>query len=496
VSSIQSHLPALQIIVPLVAGPIIVLLRHRIFAWAAATAVALFSLCASISLLDQVRTDGAIDYALGGWPQHVGIAYRIDVVNAFMLVLLSTITFVVMLFARQSVEREIEHSKHHLFYAAILLCFTGLMGICITGDAFNIFVFLEISSLSAYALIGMGSSPKAALASFRYLVMGTIGGTFILLGLGFLLMATGTLNMAELTKLIPAVADTTMIRAGFAFIVIGSAIKLALFPLHMWLPDCYTYAPSVVSSFLAATATKVSYYVLIRAVYGLFGAALIEQTYRMELVFLPLALMAIFVGSIKAIGQLNIKRLLAYSSVAQIGYMVLGLSFGNQEGLTGGIIHLFNHALMKGGLFLVLGCVAYQIGSTTIDDMRGLGKRMPLTAFAFVLGGLSMIGVPLTAGFISKWYLALGALKAGMWWVLPLILIASLLAVIYIWKVVEAAYFQEPPEGAECKDAPLGLLIPTYLLIGASFYFGIFTDPMLSAASEAAELLLTAGGVK
>ena len=109
---------------------------------------------------------------------------------------------------------------------------------------------------------------------------------------------------------------------------------------------------------------------------------------------------------------------------------------------------------MKGGLFLVLGCVAYQIGSTCIDDMKGLGKRMPLTAFAFVLGGLSMIGVPLTAGFVSKWYLALGALQAGMWWVVPLILLASLLAVLYIWKVVEAAYFQEPPEGAECKDAP------------------------------------------
>jgi multicomponent Na+:H+ antiporter subunit D len=342
----------------------------------------------------------------------------------------------------------------------------------------------------------MGSDRRAPLAAFRYLVMGTIGGTFILLGLGFLLMATGTLNMAELTKLIPAVADTTMIRAAFAFIAIGSAIKLALFPLHMWLPDCYTYAPSVVSSFLSATATKVSYYVLIRAVFVLFGASLIEQTYRMELVFLPMALLGIFIGSIKAIGQLNIKRLLAYSSVAQIGYMVLGLSFGNQEGLTGGIIHLFNHALIKGGLFLVLGCVAYQIGSTTIDDMRGLGKRMPLTAFAFVLGGLSMIGVPLSDGFVSKWYLALGALKAGMWWVLPLILIASLLAVIYIWKVVEAAYFQEPPEGYECKDAPWGLLGPTYLLIGASFYFGIFTDPMLSAASEAADLLLTAGGVK
>lgn len=495
-SSIQGHLPALQIVVPLVAGPLIVMVRHRLFAWAFASLVGLFSLLASISILQQVRAEGPIGYALGGWPQTVGIAYHLDVVNSYMLVLLSAITFVVLLYARQSVEKEISPDKHHLFYAAILLCFTGLMGICITGDAFNVFVFLEVSSLSAYALIGMGQSRRAPLAAFRYLVMGTIGGTFILLGIGLLLMATGTLNMAELVKLIPPVAHTSMIRAAFAFIVIGSAIKLALFPLHMWLPDCYTYAPSVVSSFLSATATKVSYYVLIRAVFVFFAAALADQAYRLELALLPMALLAIFVGSIKAIGQLNIKRLLAYSSVAQIGYMVLGLSFNNSLGLTGGIIHLFNHALMKGGLFLVLGCVAYRLGSTTIDDMRGLGKRMPLTAFAFVLGGLSLIGVPLTAGFVSKWYLALGALEAGMWWVLPLILIASLLAVAYVWKVVEAAYFQEPPEGAECKDAPLGLLVPTYLLIGASIYFGIFTDPMLLAAGEAADLLLAAGGVK
>ena len=490
------HLPALQIAVPMLAGPLLVLFRHRLIAWAGATLTAIFSLYASITILTHVRAEGPIHYALGGWADHVGIVYYIDVVNAYILTIVSAIAAVTFAFARQSVEKEISEDKHHLFYAALLLCLTGLLGITITGDAFNIFVFLEVSSLSAYALIGMGNSPRAPLAAFRYLVMGTIGGTFILLGIGLLLMATGTLNMAELVKLIPGVADTTMVRAAFAFIAVGSCIKLALFPLHMWLPDCYTYAPSVVSAFLSATATKVSYYVLIRAVYVIFGVALAEQAFRMEVVFIPMALAAIFIGSIKAIAQPNIKRLLAYSSVAQIGYMVLGLSFGNVDGLTGGIVHLFNHALMKGGLFLALGCMAYQIGSVRIEDLAGIGKRMPVTTFAFVAGGLGLIGVPCTAGFISKWYLCLGALKAGMWWVLPLILIASLLAVMYIGKVIEAAYFKEPPEGAECKEAPLGLLIPTYVLIGASVFFGIWTDPMLNAAAEAAQLLLAAGGVQ
>jgi multicomponent Na+:H+ antiporter subunit D len=303
------------------------------------------------------------------------------------------------------------------------------------------------------------------------------------------------LNMMELSQKIPGVADTTTIRAAFAFITVGASIKLALFPLHMWLPNTYTYAPSVVSAFLSATATKVSFYVLLRVMYTLFGVALAAQAMQLKFLLMPLALIAIFLGSINAIKQKNTKKLLAFSSIAQIGYMVLGLSLNNHYGLTGGLIHLFNHALMKGGLFLVLGCVFYQVGSVHLDQMKGLGKRMPYTSFAFALGGLGLIGVPFTAGFISKWYLVLGALEADMWWVALLILIASLLAVAYIFKVVEVAYFQDPPEGWQKKEAPLSMLIPTYALILASIYFGIWTDPMLSAANEAADMFLSKGGV-
>ena len=325
--------------------------------------------------------------------------------------------------------------------------------------------------------------------------MGTIGGTFILLGIGFLYMMTGTLNMAELSEKLPPLSSTSTVRAAFAFITVGASIKLALFPVHMWLPNIYTHAPNVVSAFLSSTATKVSYYVLLRAMYTLFGAALAAQAVQLKLLIGPMALVAIFLGSFNAIKQQNIKKILAFSSVAQIGYMVLGLSMNNLDGLTGGLIHLFNHALMKGGLFMAVGCMFYRYQSVNLKDLKGVGKTMPYTTFAFVLGGLGMIGVPLTAGFISKWYLVLGAFEADAWWLAILILLASLLAVMYIFKVVEVAYFQEPEGDSSVSEAPLTMLIPTYALVLASVYFGIFTSPMLGAAREAAEMFLKAGGV-
>jgi multicomponent Na+:H+ antiporter subunit D len=201
-----------------------------------------------------------------------------------------------------------------------------------------------------------------------------------------------------------------------------------------------------------------------------------------------------FAGSFVAIFQDDIKRMLAYSSVAQIGYMVLGLSLVSVSGLTGGLVHLFNHAIMKCGLFLVMAAVLLRTGSVRIDAMAGLGRRMPWTMAAFVVAGLSMIGVPLTVGFVSKWYLVKGALEAGLWPVAVLILLSSLLAVVYIWRVVEVAYFSRPPDDAEeIREAPFSLLAPTWVLAGATLFFGIFTSVSVGAASAAAEMLLGVG---
>ncbi len=485
------HLPILQIVLPLMVAPLCVLLRRPLAAWGLAFAVTWLAFGSSVLVLQQVLKEGTISYQLGGWPPPWGIELRIDMVNAFVMLIVTGISSVVLTASPRSLEKEVEPKQHYLFWAAYLLCMTGLMGMTATGDAFNVFVFLEISSLSGYALIAMGPRKRALTSAFQYLVIGTLGGTFILLGVGMLYMMTGTLNIADLAERLPAVGPNRTVLVALASIVVGTSIKLALFPLHVWLPNAYTYAPAVVSAFIAATATKVAYYVLVRFVFGVFGVDLAFDSLRLDALLLPMAILAMFIASAVAIYQRDIKRMLAYSSVAQIGYMVVGLSLATVTGLTGGIVHLFNHALMKSGLFLALACVLVRLGSTQLEDLAGLGRRMPLTAAAFVGGGLSLIGVPLTAGFVSKWYLVLGALERGFWPVAVLILLSSVLAVVYIWRVVEVAYFQEPPAGApEVSEAPWSLLLPTWLLIGATIYFGIFTQVTVGFAGRAARMLV------
>ncbi len=491
---IEAHLPILQILVPLVAAPVCVLLRRRRPTLAFSIAVSWATFALSVWLLANVLEGGAITYALGGWAAPWGIEYRVDALSGFVLLFVSGVGAIVLSFAPRSLAQEIPKRRQYLFCAAYLLCETGLLGITITGDLFNLFVFLEISALSSYTLIALGGRRRALTASFQYLIMGTIGATFILIGVGLMYQMTGTLNMLDMAARLPLEGGLRTALVAFGFLTVGISLKMALFPLHLWLPNAYAYAPSVVTAFLAATATKVSVYILLRFTFTVFGASFSFELMPLDAMLLPLALIGIFVASIVAIFQSDIKRMLAYSSVAQIGYMVLGISFASVAGLTGGIVHMFNHALMKGGLFLAMGCIAFRLGSVEIDDMRGIGRRMPLTMAAWVVGGLGLIGVPLTVGFISKWYLIQAALERDWWIVAALVLVSSLLALAYVWRVVETAYFKAPfEERTDVREAPLSMLVPTWILIGATLVFGLTTSTSAGVARRAAETLLGIG---
>lgn len=492
---IIAHLPALQVVIPLVAAPICMLLRRGRLAWGFTLVVSWLVLAAAILLLHQTLAEGSISYAIGNWAAPWGIEYQVDAVGAFVILIVAAIGAIVVPFAHASVQHEIPEDSISLFYTCFLLCLTGLLGIVVTGDAFNLFVFLEISSLSSYVLVSLGTDRRALTAAFQYLVMGTIGATFILIGVGLLYMMTGTLNMADLAERLPAVGDTRTIRAAFAFVTVGVSLKLALFPLHLWLPNAYTYAPSAVSAFLAATATKVAIYVLLRFFFTVFGAEYSLAAMPLAEILLVLAVTATLVASLVAVFQENIKRMLAYSSVAQIGYIILAISFASVTGLTAGLVHLFNHALMKSALFMVMGCLLVRLGSVNIHDMKGIARSMPFTMAAFVIGGLSLIGVPLTAGFISKWYLVAAALEEGLWPIAVLVLVGSLIAVVYIWRVVEVAYLRAPAQRpCEVKEAPVTMLVPTWILIAANIYFGVDTSLTVGVAKTAAESLLGLGG--
>ncbi len=492
---LETHISVLVVVVPLMAAPLCVLIRNGVASWAWATLVGLTTLALAVQLLHQVWVGGTIVYELGNWAGPWGIVYRVDELGAFVVLLVAVIAAIVLPYAKTSIEREIPKERHYLVYCMILLCIAGLLGMAVTGDAFNLFVFLEISSLATYVLISMGQDRRALTAALRYLILGTLGATLYVIGIGMLYQMTGSLNMTDLATLLPAVQDTRTVHAALAFIVVGFGLKLAMFPLHFWLPNAYTFAPSAITAFLAATATKVAVYSLIRLIFTVFGDVEPLETYNVRFAVIILAVAGMFAGSLMAIFQTDVKRLLAYSSVAQVGYMILGISIGNAPAMAGGIIHMFNHALMKGGLFMVMGCIMYVVGSVRLEDMAGLGKRMPFTAAAFIAGGFSLIGVPLTVGFVSKFYLVQGALQAGWWPIALLIMLSSLLAVVYVWRVVEMMYFRNPAIGyGKMTEAPMTLLIPTYVLIAAVFWFGIDATFTGDLAMSAAQTLL--GGSK
>jgi multicomponent Na+:H+ antiporter subunit D len=492
------HGAALLVVTPLLAAAVAAVTPSARAAWVITFLATLASAALSAWLLAQVWTDGPVSYAIGGWAAPLGIEYRVDAVNGAILLLVSVMGALCALYAPASVAAEIPAPKRTLFYSAFLVCFAGLLGVAVTGDAFNLFVFLEIASLSTYVLVAMGwrRDRRALTAAYNYLVLGTIGATFYVIGVGFLYMATGTLNFADMAARLAPVADSSTVRAGFAFIVIGLGVKIAVYPLHTWLPNAYAFAPSFVTAFLAATSTKVAFYALARFLYSVFGPSFSFEGLSLVLLLAPLALAGMLLASLQASLQSDVRRLFAYSSVAQVGYMLMGLAMGAGAGLAAGLLHLFNHALMKGALFMALGAVSMRLGATRIEQFRGLGRVMPVTMAALAIGGLSLIGVPLTAGFVSKWQLLDAALTRGWWWAVAAIVLASVLAFVYVGRILEAAYLRPPPEhdgrALRVKPIPLGMMIPLWALAVANIWLGVDAGFTTAAACRAAEALAPA----
>lgn len=497
-TSLREHLPILLVILPLFGAILTAFLRSGTFAWAIALLVDLIlPLLAFTLLLDVIAAGKPVSYHIGGWPPPWGIEYRIDALNAFVLLIITIIGAVTVPYARKSVARELESHQHPWFYTMYLLCLTGLLGIVATGDAFNAFVFLEISSLATYVLIALGRNRPSLVASYQYLIMGTIGATFYVIGVGLLYLVTGSLNFVDIAQRLGPIADQQWpaVMAALSFLTVGICLKLALFPLHGWLPNAYTCSPSFVTAFLAGTATKAAIYLLIRILYSVFGTAIAFERLPVTEVLVVLSIAAMFLASLTAVFEENAKRILAYSSIAQIGYITLGIALANQAGLTGAIVHLFNHALIKTALFLALGAILFRTGSVQMSHLAGIGRKMPLTLAAFVIAALGLIGVPGTSGFISKWHLALGSIEHGWWPLAFLIVASSLISVVYIGRIVEVAYFREPgPEVAEARDPPASMLIPILALATATIYFGVDVRLTSDVAASVASSLL--GGLK
>ncbi len=488
---LSSHLSALQVVVPLLAAPLCVIIRTAGVTWLIALAVGLACSLNSVLIWRQVQVSGEIVYSLGGWAAPAGIEYRVDSANALILLIVSFIYLISIIYARTSIRAEVHEKNQSWLYAAWILCFTGLSGITLSGDVFNVFVFLEVSSLSTYILISFGQDRRCLTAALRYLVMGTIAATFYLIGVGFLYSLTGTLNMNDLSTLLPDLASQNTVAVAFGFIIVGLAIKMALFPLHAWLPNAYTYAPNAITAFLAGTATKAAVYVLMRLAFAIFPDQYFSDFTSTHEIILILGIIGAVAASAVAIFQSDLKRLFAWSSIGQIGYIAVGLGLASTAGVAASFLHLFNHALMKTAIFMAIGGLFFVTRSTNVSALENAGRRMPWTMAAILIGGLSLIGVPFTTGFISKWYLVSATFEQNHWWLAGLILLGSLVTAAYVWKIVEIAYFRKDPSAPVVRrEAPLTLLIPIWMLVAANIYFGIDARFTGVAATQAARAIL------
>ena len=489
---IIKNLPILVVLTPLMMSLIVVLISNNFLSWLLTLFTTLITLIFSLLLYQEVYLHTAISYALGNWVPPLGIEYLIDKVSIIPIIIIALISFLATFFASKIMPAEINNSSISKVYSLWLLAIAGLIGLVTTGDAFNLFVFLEISSLASVALVAVGGQKdkQALVAAYNYLILGAIGATFYVIGVGLLYGITGTLNLADLSNRIAAISDNKALIAGFGFMVIGIMLKAAVFPLHIWLPRAYAYAPSAVSVLLAATATKASLYILARILFSVFDISDNLVTYTLQYIILPLSILAMFAGTIMAIYEKDIKRLLAHSSIAQIGYITLAFAIGTKASVAAGFIHLFNHALIKGALFMAITSMGFYINKRiTINNLSGLGRAMPITFVCFVICSLSLAGIPLTAGFISKLYIIKASISADGIWIAFLILASSALSVVYLWKMIEALWFHESPKEPNIKEKPeiyIALLMITFLNI----YFGLDASIVVNSSFEAANQLL------
>jgi multicomponent Na+:H+ antiporter subunit D len=465
-----SQLPIIILLVPLFAALFVCLSgltrKHIVYPLAIGANVIF---CGLVGTAFFKKVD--LHYAVANWKAPLGIELVLDPLAAFVLTVIGTISLLVFIYARSALRHELPQREPSFFGLALIMQF-GLSGMVMTGDLFNLYVFLEIASLAAYALLAVGRS-GAAFSAFRYLLLGSVGASFYLLGLGFLYVSTGSLNMSDITVLFNDGLFSPVHLIAFVLMVAGIAFKMALFPMHAWLPDAYTNASSSATALIAPLMTKVSAYALIRIIFFLYQP-LRDPYFSSGLELIAwLSCGGILLGSIMAMMQTDLKRILAYSSISQISYIGLGIGMASPLALVGALLHVLNHALMKSSLFMAAGNIEQNHRTTHLLKLNGLAKEMPWTCACLTAAALAMVGLPPTVGFFSKWYLASAALNGGQWFFVLIILISSLLTAVYMFRIIESLYLKKSDRAKNVSNeipwlmrVPLGVTAVGTIAVG------------------------------
>ncbi len=485
------HLPVLQVIVPMLLAPFCLLASKRAARGLMLTAaVIMFGI--SAALMAGVLDGHYYIYELGGWAAPWGIEYVVDPVAAFVLLTINLVHLLAAVFCLSGDDGN--PATRSSFFAAWLLFIAGLNGMVVTNDAFNLFVFLEISSLATYVLIGCGRDSRALLAAYRYLITGAVGATFVLLAVGLLYMQTGTLNISDLAgRIAEKGADRTIIMA-LSFFVIGIGIKCAIFPLHDWLPNAYNYAPDAVTVLLSGTATKVALYVLLRFLHDLFSVDLSILAMPLDHVLIVCGVLGMLLAPVIALRESSLKRMFAWSSVAQVSYIVVGIGLGTTAGVAAALLHLFNHSIVKVMIFMAVGILVARTGTARIKHLGSAAHDHHFACYILLFGGLSLIGLPGTTGFVSKWVLVTAVIDKGAWWLTIPVLAGSLASASYIWRIVEVLWAK--PAHPELAAQPPAIhfveWFPLVIVTALAVWFGLNANWLTGLADLAAYSLVDA----
>ena len=447
---IGSRLP-LFVAIPLVTAFVLPLFGRK--GKAAATLLANLATIALLVLAIGTIGQSAV-YEIGNWSIPLGINFVLDGLSSLLLLVISVVSAAAMLFSVRYMEQYTAKAKYLCLF---MLMVAGMNGVVLSGDIFNLFVFLEIASLASYALVGFGCEHEELEAAFKYMVLGSIGSIFVLFGVTLVYGNTGTLNMAYISKAIAESGLNAGLGFALALFIVGFGLKAALVPFHAWLPDAHPSAPAPISAMLSGVLIKsLGAYALVRVVFNIFGI-----TVSIGWLLLVLGLLSMVAGAFLALGQWDIKRLMAYSSISQLGYVVLGIGLGGtliakgdnpawaSLAILGGLFHLVNHAVYKSLLFLTSGSVQMATGTRQLREMGGLAGKMPVTRATCTVASASIAGIPPFSGFWSKLILVVAAIGAGFYWVAAVIVFVSLCTLIMYLKVQRYAFLGELPENLQ-----------------------------------------------
>lgn len=447
----------------------------------AAKALALGAMVISfiLSILNYifVLNNGRYKYSVGHFKAPFGIEFYIGTIESIMAVLFTFVASMVIWYSIYSIDKEVNVNRIPLYYSLVNILVSSLLGIVFTNDIFNAFVFIEIGTLASCGIVVIKDKKENIKATLKYLIMSCLGSGLVLMGIAFLYSITGHLNITYIHEvLIRNHADySNVVLVAIGLFTIGLGVKSAMFPLHIWLPDAHSSAPTSSSALLSALVLKAFVLLLIKILYRAFGVEIIAGNSILT-VLIVLGLMGMIIGSIFAIFQKNLKRLIAYSTVAQMGYIFFAIGLGTEMGVVLAVFHIIGHAVTKSALFLCAGAMIEKTGHKEIEALRGIGREMPLTLGLFFIGSLSMIGIPMLPGFISKWYLSLSAIDVNKPVLIVFILLSSLLNAIYYFPIAINGFFgEENLKGKvyKSKSKPIKELLPIMMLIAAMIGVGI-----------------------